>query len=176
MEALSANPVVSAARRHRRHLHPLPFVHTRCAFRGLPTLHLTHPNRGAACSERMRTVWSQIALLLAILWMPLTAQCAIEASGILERDAGACCDWTSGCTGALCSAISKGEYKPVARSVEVFALISEAWPEPVSVSMPLPRLEENGAIGRTEHAPDWVASWHIVRRAVGLPRAPAVES
>ena len=86
----------------------------------------------------MKALRPLFACCLALVWVPLTLHCAVEASGILEGRADSCCDPDYRCTDAPCALVSNGEYNPAVPSVKLFAPALVAWIDCVPIRELLP--------------------------------------
>jgi hypothetical protein len=117
-----------------------------------------------------------IAFCMALLWMPLTAHCALEASGIFDQKTDSCCDHENDCSESPCSMVAEGKYSPATNSVTVPVPEFNAWDSAalVRIAIVVAPTEAVALRDSLERPPDWVVNWHFVRRAVGSPRAPAI--
>lgn len=116
------------------------------------------------------------ALWLALIWLPATAHCRIEALGVeLASCAEACHGETSSeASHDGCEVVENGLYKSsvaplkVAPAVLLSCLCLASHPPLVAAPDPGPLLASAEA-GR-ERA--WVPTWHFVRRAAAPAHAP----
>lgn len=125
------------------------------------------------------------ALLLALLWLPATVHCGLEAAGLVEH-ADACGhedhrknDADSGhCDADNCSLVEDGAYAPSHQLVKVAAPIAL-----LHVCHAVMRLafETRARVvaeisPRTESPPEINRTWQFVARAALSPRAPSLVS
>jgi len=127
----------------------------------------------------MRLVRPLIAFCLALLWMPLTAHCGLEAAGLLgslEGAADSCCGQGDTCSHDGCSTIEDGEYTPHAPALKVPppALADGAFGFYLSRVVIAPPVENVAGAESVERPLAWVSDWHFVRRAASPPRAPTL--
>jgi hypothetical protein len=113
---------------------------------------------------------------MALLWMPLTAHCGLEAAGVFEQEADSCCDHENDCAESPCSMVAEGNYSPATNSVTVPVPEFNAWDSVALVRIAIVVAPTKAVAwpDSLERPPDWVVNWHFVRRAVGSPRAPAI--
>lgn len=123
----------------------------------------------------MCTLRLLVALCLAVLWLPVSVHCAVDASGILDRPADSCCNKEHDCSESPCSLVPQGEYNPFTPAAKAAPPTQLDW---ISLVCPrdlmLPPRETIAPVDGSERPPDWIVAWHFVRRAAGIPRAPAV--
>ena len=127
--------------------------------------------------QRIRII---VALFMALLWLPATQHCDLEAAGILTSH----CEQTNGSLGCGddqhagdgCKAVEGGGYMLGGGPPKLSA------PQPavcvclICLHVAEPRLESTvGVFSRRycERPLDWVPSWQFVRRAALLPGAPS---
>jgi hypothetical protein len=130
----------------------------------------------------MRRLGKVVAVMLAVLWLPLTTHCALEAAGMFSPhvdDHGAGCDHdTTHDECRTCSVVEGGDYRTSAGAIKVAApdmvagddLLPSGLLELLQVPCPV-------AEYKTPHETDgWVADWNFTRRVAGMPRAPALNA
>ena len=118
-----------------------------------------------------------LALLLAILWLPITAHCGLASMGIGCSFAGAC-DEHPGSMGCghhpsdACNSIERGLYDPKQNSISSL-LVPPFW---ISSADALDRLlrpdPAKGLPENTRAMPESRRIWQFVFRAAPHPRAP----
>ena len=113
-------------------------------------------------------------VLLAVLWLPLTQHCRMEAAGVI---ATACESAHShACANCGCGAVEDGGYKLDTASVKlpppsILACLCYLCP-PLEISLDISYREP--APESVDRPLDWVPSWQFVRRAAPPSRAPSI--
>jgi hypothetical protein len=120
-----------------------------------------------------------IAVVLLVLWGPATQHCNLDAAGIIdahgEHTDSACLEGEDPCSHDKCHVVERITYKPATNLLKVpapdllicscFLCLQLAYRdlnvEPVT---PVVAVEKSQA---------WVPTWHFVRRAAPLSRAPS---
>lgn len=123
----------------------------------------------------MRPVIKILCLVLALLWVPLTKHCALEAAGILAPQCSQTCSDGEACDGDACTQFENASYKLGTTLLKVpapalLACARAIWigPTPLEIAS-LEIIPPDAA----EHPRGWVASWQFVRRAAPPSRAPS---
>lgn len=128
----------------------------------------------------MKAHFRLLALVLALLWVPLTQHCSLEGAGLLGNDpeahASSCCSGGSdSCAHEVCKVVEDGVYMPgteilkapnpsVSPSVCLICLVAIA---------PPPANAELAPARERTRAPDWQPTWQFVQRAALPARAPS---
>lgn len=115
------------------------------------------------------------------MWLPVTAHCELEAIGIFDFEQVAeegCCDPQEGCTDDACEMIEGAKLVPA--SLAVKAPVQIVLVDDVLTDALVRLMAETSATASTlpRHAVRTAAgepTWHFVRRAAGLARAPSVQ-
>lgn len=127
----------------------------------------------------MTRVRSIAAWLLAVLWLPVTLHCDLEAAEFLQsgcghaEEASGCATKSDGCFDDTCDVVEEGTYRvdhdtilpelpTLAALIGTVDVLAAARSAPDDA--PLPEW-------RGRHR-DWLADWTFVRRAAALARAP----
>lgn len=119
--------------------------------------------------------FKSFCLLLAILWVPMTQHCLLEAaegSGVLQCDHST----TGSCTHDGCRIIEEGSYKTDSGSVKlpppsILTLACLYW----IVSAPELEFRDPRIADEELSRPlNWVPAWQFVRRAAPPARAPSL--
>ena len=130
----------------------------------------------------MQTLFRILAIALAVIWLPATAHCELEAIGTFAAEQAAddgCCDPQAGCTDDACDMIEGENLLPSSFSLKapVEAVLSENF-----IALLRAPLSANATIA-TEPAADfvdrplnWALTWHFAHRAAGLARAPSLRT
>ena len=120
-----------------------------------------------------------LSVVLAVLWLPLTAHCELEMIGTLTHETAAddCCEPSQDCVDDACGLIEDGSFAPS------FNLLKAPAPE-LSVDQYLACVlaqltaEQSEPItpdwGNSDLPLDWIATWQFARRAAPPVRAPAI--
>jgi hypothetical protein len=123
-----------------------------------------------------------LALTLALLWLPATVHCGLEAAGLLEHVETCCHEEHSRATDSTpahcgtgnCGVVESGDYQPahtllkVSAPVAAFCFSSLLELAPVLVIAPAIEAPEE-----VESPPEIRRTWHFVERAALSPRAPS---
>lgn len=141
------------------------------------TSHLTLFCERRTLNLMMRRLLPFFSLLLAVVWLPATQHCAMEATGLFAQTCSDGCE--SGASSARdgCGSVENGAYKssgdtlkvPAPALVAAIGLLCShlVGLDAVRVSVILP----SESFDRSR---DWVSTWHFVRRAASAPRAPSL--
>jgi hypothetical protein len=120
-----------------------------------------------------------LAVVLAVLWLPVTAHCELETIGALSHEVAddGCCEPVTDCVDDVCGLLEDGSFAPTLN------LLKAPVPE-LSVdqclacvmaqlaaekSAPITPAWENADIPL-----NWIATRHFARRAAPPVRAPAI--
>lgn len=124
----------------------------------------------------MRVVRAFFALVLALLWMPMTVHCGLESAGWWEFSSHACCDDDGSASREACSIVEQGNYTAPGLAIKVpppaafdLACVHRVWPVVVLAAAP-----GDARPPAFESPRDWISAWHFVRRAAQPARAPAL--
>ena len=123
-----------------------------------------------------------LALTLALLWLPATVHCGLEAAGLLEHVETCCHDEhpsetdsaPAHCGTGNCGVVESGDYQPahnllkVSAPVAVLCFSNLIELVPVAVIDPVIEASEEA-----ESPPEIRRTWHFVERAAPSPRAPS---
>jgi len=120
-----------------------------------------------------------LAIVLAVLWLPLTAHCELETLGTLTHESldDDCCEPSADCVDDACGLIEDGSF------TTTFSLLKAPAPELTvdqCLACVLAQLtaEKSAPItptwGDGDIPLDWIATWHFARRAAPPVRAPAI--
>jgi hypothetical protein len=120
------------------------------------------------------------AWLVALLWLPASLHCGLDAADLLNT-ADACCQHepapaneANPCSLGVCGVVESGNYQPAQNSLKVsapsavllvfaaFGLAPILAPEPEQDVFPM-----------IESPPEMRRTWHLVARAALSPRAPS---
>ena len=118
------------------------------------------------------------ALCMALLWVPATAHCRIEALGIdFVSCADACHDQAPDAPhNDGCGVVESGLYKTGSHLVKVAPSLTTL----CACFIALPVLEPDAKSGpgiataQSERPRDWVPTWQFIQRAALSPRAPSL--
>ena len=120
-----------------------------------------------------------LAIAFAVMWLPVTAHCELEAIGAFDFEQVAdegCCNPQDGCTDDACEMIEGANLVPSSLSVK--APIEVAITNDILTDTLVRLLAETSLTASTfpNHAvrtTAWEPTWHIARRAAGLARSPS---
>ena len=122
------------------------------------------------------------ALVLAVLWLPATLHCGLEASGLLEKSEAGCCahdesgdEQTADCEQGACELVESGDYQPAWNLLKVSAPVAVdgfVWLMEIAVEAMQP--PEGDAPPRAESPPELRRTWQFLARAALLPGAPSL--
>lgn len=128
----------------------------------------------------MRLSLQMCAVLLGVLWMPLTAHCALERVGLLEHSEvcethpDVCSEQEGRCGHDNCDLVENGLYRTVLSSLivpppteAVEPWSGELTPEALPVAARVP-----WHVGSTDDPSNWLPSWVFNRRIAAPARAP----
>ena len=129
-----------------------------------------------------RVLRSIAALVLALIWLPATLHCGLEAAGFLDEASATCCAHdepsrapSSDCTHGACGVVESGDYQPAHSFIKVvaplavicFSSLIEITPEQTIVPAII-------AAAEVESPPEVRRTWQFVARAALSPRAPSL--
>lgn len=125
----------------------------------------------------MRRLFSIVACLLAVLWLPATLHCGLETAGLWhhshdEETTNVNC--ATVCGAEACAMVEEGAYKnptellKVPTPLFVLCVMHHAIP---SVDV---RFVETPSPEQTESPPELTRTWQFVARAALPPRAPSI--
>ncbi len=120
-----------------------------------------------------------IAVVLLALWGPATQHCNLDAAGIIdthgEHTDSACLEGENPCSHDGCHVVERITYKPATNLLNISApnfLVCSCFLCLQLVQRDL-RLEPVTPVVAVEKPQAWVPTWHFVRRAAPLSRAPS---
>lgn len=126
----------------------------------------------------VRRIFSLIACVLAVLWLPATLHCGLESAGLLahEHEAGAV---ESGCAETChndsCAMVEEGGYKASTRSLSVpVPLLATLWLERLIAPPAATQSPPVVSPETTDSPPELVRTWQFTARTALLPGAPWV--
>jgi hypothetical protein len=121
-----------------------------------------------------------VALLLALMWLPATLHCGLEAAGLLEHAESCCHDEHEAsqepvhCGTDNCGVVESGDYQPVHSLVKISAPVAVLdFSSLLEVVRPRPIEPKIVAPVDVESPPEIRRTWHFVVRAAPSPRAPS---
>lgn len=128
----------------------------------------------------MQRLFRILAVAFAVIWLPVTAHCELEAIGIFDFEQVAeegCCDPQEGCTDDACETIEGANLVPTSLSVK--APVQVVINDDVLTDVLVRLMAETSVTTSTfpQHADRTTAgepAWHFTRRAAGLARAPSI--
>ncbi len=134
----------------------------------------------------MLRVFKSISLLLAMLWLPATLHCAIEASGLIEHLSLCHADHASqhekhdhGCPCSAsddhsdsCHVIEGGDYR-ITNSAPVFSAPLFTALTLIVVAPPVVEQPATISPAHTDAPPELARTWHIAEHRAPAPRAPS---
>jgi hypothetical protein len=130
------------------------------------------------CVFRFRRI---VALVLLALWLPATQYCTLVAAGVLadETQASAaddCCNTNDRCSRDACNLLENGVIKPANEMAKVLAPDLSACLCFICLRFVQPGVADESTlmVSAPEHPLDWESTWHFVRRAAPLARAPSL--
>ena len=129
----------------------------------------------------MRALRILVALLLALVWLPATVHCGLDAAGLLAH-ADSCCSTdehhsphSSKCGADGCDVVESGGYQVTGGYVKI---PTPLWRESLlTLIASVPALVEESefvVVEAVESPPEMKRTWHIVSRAALSPRAPSL--
>lgn len=124
----------------------------------------------------MRRLSTFICVLFLAMWLAATQHCNLEAAGLIEKNCEEDCGLSMANSDG-CTVVESASYKAASPCVkapspdlQVVALFLF-----VQVSSLADAAEPiSGSVASIERPRDWVTSWHFVRRAAPLSRAPSL--
>ncbi len=130
----------------------------------------------------MRSLRTLIALLLALVWLPATLHCGLDAVGVFAHADNCCADASdagphekSSCGLDGCDVVESGGYPVASGAVKVPAPIWDSAEFSLIVLVPVLASEtEITVFEAVESPPEIKRTWHIVSRAARLPGAPSL--
>jgi hypothetical protein len=130
----------------------------------------------------MQRIPMVVALFMAMLWLPATQHCGLEAAGILaahceQAEGAGGCGPDQHCAGDGCETVEGGGYKLSGGTPKLSAPLLAVCVCLVFLDVAEPALESTVDVffrSYGERPLDWVPSWQFVRRAASPPRAPSV--
>jgi hypothetical protein len=125
-----------------------------------------------------------VAFALLALWLPVTQHCDLEAAGVLAAHADAnthaaengCCEPSEPCAHDGCELVENGIYHAsgsLLKTVTPALLVFTCFLSP-QLAAPDPRVEPALPVVADVKPQGWVPTWHFVRRAAPLSRAPSL--
>lgn len=126
----------------------------------------------------MRSLRIITALVLALLWLPATLHCGLEAAGVIAMT-DSCCGHDdsgaaqSGCAADSCHLVEGGEYQSQGIVVKVAAPALQDYAVCLLTIAPVLVPEPEIAVAETVESPREITrTWHFVSRAALPPGAP----
>ncbi len=129
----------------------------------------------------MRRIRILFALLLALVWLPATVHCGLDAAGLFAHADSCCSDGDehlphqSKCGADGCDVVENGGYQVTGGYVKI---PTPLWQENLlTLIASVPALIEESelvAVEAVESPPEMKRTWHIVSRAALSPRAPSL--
>ena len=120
------------------------------------------------------------ALLLLVLWGPVTQHCDLEAAGLLAAHEAHpteinCCEPSEPCAHDGCELVENGTYRSSGSLLTAVtpALLACTYFICPQLATPDVRDETVLPVVAAVKPQDWVPTWHFVRRAAPLSRAPS---
>jgi hypothetical protein len=121
-----------------------------------------------------------VALLLALVWLPATLHCGLEAAGLLEH-ADACCHGEHAdaakpthCGVAGCGVVESGDYQPSYSLLKVSAPVAViCFSSLIELTACLPGEPAIVAPEKAESPLEIRRTWQFLARAALSPRAPS---
>ena len=122
------------------------------------------------------------ALVLAVLWLPATVHCGLEASGLLENSEAGCCahdeaadEQNADCEHGACEVVESGDYQPAHNFLKVSAPVAvEGFVSLIELAVEAIQPPESDARPRAESPPEIRRTWQFLARAALLPGAPSL--
>lgn len=121
-----------------------------------------------------------LAVALAVIWLPVTAHCELEAIGAFAHEQAAdegCCDPTTGCTDDACEMIEGANLLPASVTVKApaaTAMADDLLTDHLFQLQAVRTLPVSPPVDADGRPPCWTPTWHFEQRAAGLARAPSV--
>jgi len=119
-----------------------------------------------------------LSVVLAVLWLPLTAHCELESIGTAspETESDDCCEPTNGCIDDACGLIEGENFAPTHTVLK--APLPELRVEDSFSGIAAPLLSnetelDGPAWDRLDQTLDWTATWSFTRRTAPPVRAPS---
>lgn len=123
----------------------------------------------------LRTLYRFMAISLALLWVPASMACALEAAGWDFMCSTPCCDDEADekAPVATCSVVENGDYVTPTAAMKVSPTVVALCTCCICLRAPITILPESGQIiGDTARPHDWVPVWQFERRAAAPAHAP----
>ena len=127
----------------------------------------------------MPSLFRILAVAFAVLWLPLTAHCeleAIEAFQLPQVAEEGCCDPTHGCTEDACEMMEGVNLLPAATSLKApveVVIVENVWADTLRRLTAATTLAVSPASEPHPRSAAWRPTWHIAQRATGWVRAPS---
>ena len=127
----------------------------------------------------MQSLFRILAIALAVIWLPATAHCELEALGTFAAEQATddgCCDPQAGCTDDACDMIEGENLVPSSFSLKapVEVVLSESFARLLRAELSASATSvAEPASGYVDHPLDWAPTWHFAHRAAGFARAPS---
>ncbi|HEX2101434.1 MAG TPA: hypothetical protein VHF69_12255 [Candidatus Synoicihabitans sp.] len=126
----------------------------------------------------MRLLFRIVALYLAVVWLPATMCCSLEAAeAAVLCPTSVCCDDSHGDEGGAaeaCNDVEAGRYQAATSEVKVppavptVETLLTVWIDLASIEGPATRR----CAGDEDAAREWIAAWQFTRRAAAPAHAP----
>jgi hypothetical protein len=132
---------------------------------------------GLGCD--VRRAFSIVACLLAVLWLPATLHCGLEAAGFLDQHAheettASDSDCGDTCANDSCAAVEDGAYK---RSSELISLPAPVLTACQTCAAPPPQKSNpptSISPETTDSPPELARTWQFTARMAFQPGAPSI--
>lgn len=125
----------------------------------------------------MRRIFTLIACLLAVLWLPVTLHCGLETAGLWLHEHGlkaADTGCSDACKDGACAVVENGAYKKptclLKVSAPVLALCLRGLIEIPADTMISPPVSPD----KTDSPPELACTWQFTTRTAPLPGAPSL--
>jgi len=126
----------------------------------------------------VRRVFSLIACVLAVLWLPATLHCGLEAAGLLNHDHESTTvdvDCADNCHKDSCAIVEDGGYKAGTRLVNIpVPDLAPIWLGAVTPIYSEAKSAPAVSPATTDSPPELVRTWQFTARTALLPGAPSV--
>ncbi len=125
----------------------------------------------------VRRLFTFVACLLAVLWLPATLHCGLEAAGFLGHDheeVPAENDCAHACFNDSCAAVEDGAYKRSAGLVKLEAPVLTLWLAGWVERARAPEWIAPLSPDTTDSPPELARTWQFTARTALLPGAPSV--
>lgn len=125
----------------------------------------------------MRRLSRILALILAAVWLPVTQHCGLEGAGLIAMQCEHDCASGQVDSDDGCCVVEKGQANIGPGAVKVQAPVLLQLLSPLDAGVVVPTaphsLTPELSAVPPERPRDWISTWHFVRRAAPLSRAPS---